>query len=51
MNVVVAIVAAVDFGAAFLKGLNMVVLTVPEASTPKTKSQAPNASPLEIRGS
>jgi hypothetical protein len=47
-----AIVAAVGSGAAFLMGLNMVVLTVPEGSSarPKTKSQAPNASPTRNPG-
>jgi hypothetical protein len=47
-----AIVAAVGSGAAFLMGLNMVVLTVPESSStrPRTKSQAPNASPARNPG-
>jgi hypothetical protein len=47
-----AIVAAVGSGAAFLMGLNMVVLTAPESAStrPKTKSQAPNASPARNPG-
>jgi hypothetical protein len=47
-----AIVAAVGSGAAFLMGLNMVVLTVPDSSTtrPKAKPQAPNASPTRNPG-
>ncbi len=47
-----AIVAAVGSGAAFLMGLNMVVLTAPESSSarPKTKSQAPNATPTRNPG-
>lgn len=47
-----AIVAAVGSGAAFLMGLNMVVLTVPESSStrPNPKSPSPNASPARDPG-
>ena len=43
-----AVVAAVGSGAAFLTGLNMVALTVPESSRPHPKSKPENHAPASV---